>query len=573
MRPRTLVRYSVFLGLLAFLGAALVYPIFLTVRGGFADDIVTGEGFTLRHVANVFRDPLLREGLLNSFSIALVATLVSVVISLPLAVLAANHTYPLKGLWNATILVPLILPPFLGAIGFRAILGRYGALNSLLGTEYDYLGSAKFWGVIASEALHLYPIIYLNATAALANLDPALDEAAENVGAGRLRRFLLVTLPLIRPGLFAGGTVVFIWAFTELGSPLMFDFYAVTPVQIFNGLKEVQSSAQPYALTVVMLVFAVLLYVVGRVVFGGEGHAMYSKAARASSESPLGPIGGWLASAGFALVAFLALVPHIGVVLSSFAVDGSWYRSVLPRAFTMGHYEQALGHPLAFGSILMSLKLSSAAMVVDVLLGILIGYVIVRTKVRGRSLLDSLSMLPLAVPGLVMAFGYVALSLRWPFAGDHAPLAGMVDIIGADPNPIPLLVLVYAVRRLPPIVRSTVAGLSQTSGELEEAAVNLGASTLRAVRSVVIPLIMANVIAGALLVFSFSMLGVSDALILAQQEKSYPMTKAIYAFAERLGDGAGIASAMGVWAMALLTVTLAGSSIVMGRKLGAMFRV
>jgi hypothetical protein len=141
-----------------------------------------------------------------------------------------------------------------------------------------------------------------------------------------------------------------------------------------------------------------------------------------------------------------------------------------------------------------SIKYASAAMVLDIGLGVLIGYLIVRTAVRGRHVLDALCMLPLAVPGLVLAFGYVAVSQRWPM-GKGGPLGDM--ILGADPNPVPLLVIAYAVRRLPYIVRSTVAGLEQTSGELEEAAVNLGASRFTAVRRVIVPLIMANLIAGA----------------------------------------------------------------------------
>ena len=580
-RPRTLAQYALLALLLAFFAGGLLYPIWLTVRGGFAENVVTGEGFTVSHVAEVFADPVLREGLVRSLMIALCTTTLCVLIALPLAVLAANYLYPLKGLWNAVILAPMILPPFVGAIGFRAILGRFGGLNTLLGTEFDFLGGAKFWGVVITEALYLYPIIYLNATAALANLDPALDEAAENVGAGRWRRFFLITLPLIRPGLFAGGTIVFIWSFTELGTPLMYGMLNVTPVQIFYGLQEVQTSARPYALVVVLLAMAILLYISGKMIFGGRAYAMYSKASRASAETKLGPIGGMLACGAFAVVTCLALAPHAGVILSSFAVDGSWYRSILPTAYTTEHYEAALTHPLAFGSMVNSLKYASGAVAINLLLGVLIGYVIVRSKVRGRWLIDSLSMMPLAVPGLVMAFGYVAMSLRWPFGPDisifgmtiPSPFAGWVDIVGINPNPVPLLIIAYAVRRLPYIVRATVAGLEQTSGELEEAAVNLGATRTRAVRQIVIPLIMANLIAGALLAFSFSMLEVSDSLILAQQESHYPFTKAIFTFSQRLGDGLGIAGAMGVWGMLLLLVTLVGASILLGKRLGAIFRV
>ncbi len=572
MRARILAHYGLLIGILIALGLTLVYPIWLTVRGGFASDIVEGTGFTLDHVIGVFRDPILVEGLVNALLIATGTTLLSLIIALPLAVLAANYKYPLKGLWNAVILVPLILPPFVGAIGMRALLGRAGAFNAIFDTDIDFLGSAKFWGVVIVEALHLYPILYLNATAALANLDPALDEAAENLGIGPIKRFFRITLPLIRPGLFAGGTIVFIWSFTELGTPLMFDFYTVTPVQIFNGIKEVDTSASPYALTVVMLSVAVLCYVLGKLAFGGRAYQMTTRASRAGGEVTLPGFVGWAAAIGFGLVTALALLPHLGVILEALTVEGAWYNTVFPAELTTDHFESALTHPLAFGSIMNSLKFAGAAVVVDIVLGLIIGYLIVRTTVRGRFLLDALSMLPLAVPGLVMAFGYVALSLSGPF-GPGDPLSGLFSVVGADPNPIPLLIIAYAVRRLPYVVRSTVAGLEQTSGELEEAAVNLGASTVTAVRKIIVPLIMANLIAGGLLAFSFAMLEVSDSLILAQQERHFPITKAIYSFTTRLGDGSGIASAMGVWGMALLTVTLVGASIMLGKKLGAIFRV
>jgi len=134
-------------------------------------------------------------------------------------------------------------------------------------------------------------------------------------------------------------------------------------------------------------------------------------------------------------------------------------------------------------------------------------------------------------------------------------------------------VIAYTIRRLPYILRSASAGLEQTSGDLEEAALNLGASPMMAIRRVVVPLIMANLIAGGILVFSFAMLEVSDSLILAEKQPHYPITKAIWTLFNRLGDGPYIASAMGVWGMALLTVTLVGASVLMGKKLGSIFRV
>jgi iron(III) transport system permease protein len=569
---RTGRHYIILASLLLLLSACLLYPIFMTIRGGFYADPATHTGFSLRHLSQALTDPRVQRGLLNSFQIAVGTTFLATLFALPLAILAANYTFPGKKFFSAAVLVPMILPPFVGAIGIRALFGRDGSVNALLGTDIDVLGHARYWGVIITQALSLYPIIFLNTTAALANLDPALNEAAENLGARGIKRFTRITLPLIRPGIFAGATIVFIWSFTELGTPLMFGYNDVTSVQIYNGLKEVENSARPYVLTALMLGAAILLYVIGKKVIGGVGYAMYSKASRAATERSLSGLTGWAATAFFALITAAAVLPHLGVILTSITAPGQWYKSVLPLFYTGAHYREALGAADAFQSIKNSLGLASLAMVLDCAIGVLVAYMIVRTRVLGRGLLDALCMLPLAVPGLVMAFGYVAISLKWPFGAD-GPLTPYASIFAVNPSPVPFLVIAYATRRLPYIVRSTIAGLEQTSGELEEAAVNLGASRLTAMRRVILPLILANIIAGGLLVFSFSMLEVSDSLLLAQQGTSFPITKQIWAFMDRLGDGPYIASAMGVWGMALLTVTIFAASLLLGKKMGSIFRV
>jgi len=593
IRMRDIYRYGLFSILLGIMLAFLVWPIVLTVSGGFFvpdSDPENGGAFTLKYVIGVFQDPLLVKGLINAIIIAVGTTLLCLVIALPLAVLSVKFDFFGKSLLSSLVLVPLILPPFVGAIGLQRLLGRAGSVNELLKDigfldpsepGIDFMGGGFVGGrlgaVILMQALHLYPILFLNVTAALANLDPSLDEAAENLGAGRVRRFFKVTLPLIVPGIFAGGTIVFIWAFTELGTPLMFDFYDVTPVQIFWGIQEVQASPRPFALTAVMLILAVLMYMAGKLAFGGKSHEMKGKAIATSGTAKLTGWKSLLAAFGFGFVIFIAVLPHIGVILSSFTAEGSWYYSILPTEWTTTHYASALQHPLAMGSIRTSLMLATIAMVLAIILGLAIAYLNVRAKIKGGWLLDTLGMLPLAVPGLVMAFGFVAMSLRWPFNGElfgmAAPFAGWFDILGPEPNPFPLLIIAYAIRRMPYVLRAAAAGLEQTSGELEEAALNLGAPPLVAVRRIVVPLIMANLIAGGILAFSFAMLEVSDSLILAQKEEHYPITKAIYDMYQRLGDGPYISSAMGVWGMALLTVTLIGASQLLGKKMGAIFRV
>ena len=551
---------------LIFFACFFLLPVTETLRGAFFDQ---DGGFTFAYITEVFRNPIYLEGLRNSFILAVSVTTLAMLIALPLAWISDRFLFPGKTLFSALILVPMILPPFVGAIGIKQILGQQGALNALLwhlglqdpANPVDWLGGGQLWGVALMISLNLYPIIYLNAVAALANIDPAMEEAAENLGCTGFRKFVRITLPLIMPGLFAGGTIVFIWSFTELGVPLMFDFTRIASVQVFNGIKDIGGNPFPYALVAVMLASSVLLYAASKLTFGRSAHAMMAKATSQGGPRRIGTLAGLACTVLFALVFFIAVLPHLGVILV--ALSNNWYGTVLPESLTLHHFEQALSHNMALPSIQNSLKYAGLAVLLDLVLGVAIAYVVVRTNLVGRQFLDALAMLPLAVPGLVLAFGYLAMTQE----------GKLFDFLNPVRDPLILLVIAYAVRRLPYVVRSAAAGFQQTSVTLEEAAQNLGASPLRALRKVTLPLIAANLVAGGLLAFSFAMLEVSDSLLLAQRQQDFPITKAIYELYQLLGEGRFIASALGVWAMVFLGVTILGASIVLGKKLGAIFRV
>jgi iron(III) transport system permease protein len=550
---------------LAFFGAFFLWPIWQVLQGGFYD----ADGFTLTYFFEVFRNPIYLEGLRNAFGVAIFSTLFSLLIAVPLAFIADRYDFPLKKLFMGAALLPIMLPPFVGAIGVKQIFGQFGAFNAVLqsvglldqGQVIDWIGRGQFWGVVLVSAFSLYPILYLNAVASLASIDPAMEEAAENLGCRGIKRFFKITLPLMRPGLFAGCTIVFIWSFTELGVPLIFDYSRLTSVQIFYGIKDIGGNPFPYALVSVMLLFSILFYALGKGLFGRNTFSMMAKASHAPDPKTLGWRGKLFCTGFFTLITFIALLPHLGVILIAFA--GDWYNSILPETWTLRNFELALGHNLTVKSIQNSLFYAGVATALNVLIGIAIAYVVVRTRLPGRNALDALAMMPLAVPGLVMAFGYLAMSQEGKFFG----------FLNAVENPITLLIIAYAVRKLPFVVRSAVAGLQTTSVTYEEAAQNLGAPPVKTAFRITIPLILANLLAGALLAFSQSMLEVSDSLILAQKAQFYPITKAIYELMQFIGDGRFIASALGVWAMAFLAVTILAASNLLGKKLGAIFRV
>jgi iron(III) transport system permease protein len=428
----------------------------------------------------------------------------------------------------------------------------------------DWLQGGGFWGIVVLQVLNLYPILFLNVSAAMASVDPALREAAQNLGAGGWRLFRTVTLPLILPGYFAGAIIVFIWAFTDLGTPLIFGFSRVVPVQIFDAVNEVNTNPMGYTLVVFVLVLTVVLFVVSKRLLARKGYEMMARGHTLGAETPATTGQAalvWLAAG--ALIA-VALLPHVMVVVQSFS--DRWFFSVFPSAWTAGTYLEIVRDQVTGLSVRNSLVFSGLSALLDLGLGVSIAWLLTRRRIPLAGLLDALAMLPLALPGLVLAFGYVA-------AFDGFKARWLNEYFNPRNNATALLIISYSVRRLPYLVRSAYAGFQQTSVTLEEASANLGASPLRTLRTITLPLIMAHLIAGSILTFSFAMLEVSDGLILAMKERFFPITKMIYQLMGRLDPNApSVACALGVVGMILLAASLLIAGQLLGKKFGQLFR-
>ena len=563
MPRQTTVNSALFaLLLLGFFGVFLFYPVSLLLKGAFiADGKLTFQYFTI-----LFSSPLQREALWNSFLIAGLTTLLTTVLSLPLAHVVTAFNFRGKSLLQALLLVPMIMPPFVGAIGLRQLLARFGTVNVALSElgiiradqPIDWLGQGGFWGIVILQVMNLYPIMFLNLSAAMANVDPNLREAAQNLGAGTSRLFRTVTLPLILPGYFAGAIIVFIWSFTDLGTPLIFGYSRVVPVQIFDAVTEINTNPIGYTLVVFVLLLTVTLFVVSKQLLARKRYEMLARG-HTAAERPASGRRTALIWAGLGSVIFISLLPHLAVIVHSFAER--WFMTALPTNWTTETYTEILRDPLARASIRNSLVYSSLSALLDLVLGVIIAWLLTRKRLPLSGLLDALAMLPLALPGIVLAFGYVA-------AFDFK-----ISWLNPRENPTLLLIISYSVRRLPYIVRSAYAGFQQTSVTLEEASANLGASPFRTLRKITLPLVMANLIAGTILTFSFAMIEVSDGLILAMKEQFYPITKMIYQLMGRIDPAsASVACALGVIGMAVLTISLLAAGRLLGRKMGQLFR-
>lgn len=544
--------------------------------------------YTLVFFRQMVASPILRACIINSLNIGAAVTLLTTLLSVPLAFFMVRYRFRGRGLIEALLLVPMVLPPFVGAIGMRQFFARFGSVNLLLMKlglihgPIDWFSGGGFLGVVILESLHLYPILYLNVAAALANVDPSLEEAAENLGARGWTLFRTITFPLLLPGYFAGAVIVFIWAFTDLGTPLVFEYRSVVPVQIFNMVADIHANPLGYALVVLVILITGVFFYISKRYLGGRRVEMMARGHVGSREVE---VKGWRAGLinlfCFTLI-FIASLPHLSVLLTS--ITQKWFMTVLPSEVTWEHYANVMhldwsdpavrlgrlpvvprvkGHDLTVPSIANSLRYSFFSTLIDLVLGVLIAYLLTRKRIPFATLIDATAMLPLALPGLVLAFGYVGCYSAGIFEG--SPL---------DPfhKPGLLLVLAYAVRRLPYSVRAAYAGFQQTHVVLEEASQNLGATPLQTIRRITLPLIAANLVAGAILSFSFAMLEVSDSLILALKEEYYPITKAIYALLGRVADGPYIASAMGLLGMVLLIISLVAAGRFLGQRMGELFR-
>ena len=549
--------------LAGFFGAFLLYPVGFVLREAFLAD----GRFTLRYFSQILSSPILVRSILNSLVLAALTTVLTTLLSLPLAHGMTRYSFRGRSLLSGLLLVPMIMPPFVGAIGLRQLFARFGSINLLLmklgiiepSHPIDWLGSGGFAGMVMLQVFSLYPVMLLNLSAAMANVDPAMREAAQNLGAGPWRLFRTVTLPLILPGWFAGAIIVFIWAFTDLGTPLIFGFSQVVPIQIYDSITELNTNPLGYALVVLVVLLTLVLFALSKRAMAGRSHAMMARGHTSGATLKATTRQSFLLWLGAGLVVLIGVLPHLAVVLQS--VGSGWFFTILPAGFTTANYAELLARDAIAGSIRNSLLYSSLSAGLDLVLGVAIAWLLTRRRLPFAGVLDALAMLPLALPGLVIAFGYVAafdFKIAW---------------LNPRENPTILLVISYAVRRLPYIVRAAIAGFQQTSVIFEEASSSLGASPFCTLRRITLPLVFANLVAGTLLTFSLAMLEVSDGLILAMKENFYPITKMIWLLMGRIEpDAAAVACALGVVGMLLLAVSLVAAGRLLGRSLGQLFR-
>ena len=535
---------------LAFLMLFFVLPVGKVFITAFLD----GDGtFTLGHFDAFFSQGLMREAFFNSLYVAVMSSVFAALIAVPLAYFTVRFEFRGALLIQTLGVLPLIMPPFVGAVALQLIFGRSGSINLLLQQHLGFTLPIMegLNGVIFVEAIHYFPFILMNLTVALRNIDGAMEEAAMNLGCRGWRLFWRVVFPLAAPGFVAGASLVFVKVFDDLGTPLVMGQTNLLAPQAYLRITQVGlEDPMGYVISVIMIAFSIGAMALSARALKGRDYSTIQKGGGSLQRRRLSPLGSVLAYAWIGFILLLTLSPHIGVLLLSFAKV--WSFAPLPDAYTLEHYRTVFAD--SSGMIRNTLLYCGLAATLDVVLGVAIAYLILRTQLPARQWLDWIATASLAVPGIVLAIGYLRL-----FKGVMVP--GTETLVTST---WVIIMLAYAVRRLPYALRSCMAALQQVHVSLEEAAESLGATKLRTIQRVVVPLMAGGILAGFVTSFITAAVELSATILLVSADSKAPMSYGIYLYMQSVA-GRGPGAALGVLAIAVVALGTWVSHVVVER--------
>lgn len=476
--------YVLALPVLAVLLVYIVFPMFATLFTSLGDG---GSAY------GDFSDGSSQAALVLSVGISLVSVLTAGVVGGGLAVLLTRFDFPGRGLLKVFALLPMALPPLIGALSFYYLYGPSGIvprlLQSLTGVSPNAVAFDGVAGVLLVHTLTMYPYFYLAVSAGLAGSDASLEEASMNLGANRATMWRTVLLPMLTPALVSGALLTFMVSMASFTAPQFYNVNTLTMRIVASktsGDYEL-AAAQSTVLSVVSIVFLLLMR-------WYQNRRLASSASKGTPQAlkvVQGVLPRALAAVGSLVVVLILVAPVAAIVLLAFTVDGTWTTQILPPRYTVTNFVEIFTDPRSMRPLLVSSQMSGLAMMGSLVIGVLTAWVVARWKGKGAGVLDVMVMLPWALPGTVVGINIVT-----AFASPTPFNLGQVFV-----GTLWILPLAYFIRFVPLVFRNAAASLAQIDPSVEEAAQNLGAGPWRTLRTITLPLMARGVIAGALLAF------------------------------------------------------------------------
>jgi iron(III) transport system permease protein len=479
---------------LAVVAVLMAWPLYNIFIASVIDN--RSGALTLGNFAKILGHPAYQGALFNSLIVGAGGMLGATLLGIPLAVLTTRFVIMGRDLIATLAVLALVSPPFIGAYAWIMMLGANGWMRAgLAGVGLELPPIYGMFGILLVFSLKFYPFVFLLTASGLGTISPSVEEAAESLGAGPWRRFFKVTLPLVFPAVSSGALLAFVLSIADFGTPSIVGgkvrLLATTAFDLFTaemgGNPGLASATSVVLITVSMMVVVLQRWVVRRRDIAGS-------LIRRPSPQKLRPLASAAAHFVCYAIVLAGSLPSLVVIYTSFRKTQG---PVFHPGFSLDSYSRILGevpHVIA-----NSFTYSTAAVVLIVILGTLIGYILARRETLAAGALDSMLLVPYIVPGVVMGLAFVV-----TFNVPPLQITATATII----------VLMLFIRRLPYAVRSSAAILKQIKGGIEEAAISLGAPPSRAFLKVTLPLMLPGVFAGALMSFITAINELSSSLIL-----------------------------------------------------------
>ncbi len=482
------------IGIALVLGILLILPIASVFLVSFFD-AETGA-FTLNNYKEIFTRNYYINGLKNTLFVGLMGTLGACLVGVPLAFFTARFRIRGRALISTMAILVLVAPPFIGAYAWIIMLGSNGFITNFfasIGINTPTIYGAH--GVILVFTLKFFPFVYLMTQTALNSVNKSFEDAAENLGCTALERFFKITLPLVFPAVSTGAIICFVLSIADFGTPAILGrgFRTLSTIAYSAYTSELGGTpTMAVTVSLVMMAISILALLIQRRILSRRRYA--SALTNRPKPQQLSGMPNVLTHLYCYLVVFVAMSPTFVVIYTSFLETNG---PVFTGEYGFNSYRRVWSD--APEAILNSFKFSLIAVALIAVASGLISYIIVRRDNMASGAIDVLMMVPYLVPGVVMAIGFVT-----TFRTEWFDLSGTALII----------VMIFFIRRLPYGVRSTTTNMRQIKPSMEEAAVNLGASPLKAFVTITVPLIMPGLIVGSLMSFITAINELSSTLIL-----------------------------------------------------------
>ncbi len=488
-----------------FVGITILRPIWAMVNESYSEE---GQELFNRYLES----PVYRTIFENTVRMGLLVAAVGTALGFLMAYVQVKVDVPFKRFMHIVTLVPVISPPFAVATATILLFGRSGMISKdIFGVRYDIYGLD---GLTLVLALSFFPVAYLNLRGMIQALDPALDEAATNLGAGKWRIFFTVTLPMLLPGLASSFLLLFVESVADLGNPLVLGGnYEVLATRIYVSVIGLYNTTAAAVLSLILLVPSLIVFMVQHYWISRLSVISVTGKPSGNPQQITHPMMRWTLFAVAMAVSLLICLIYLTIVV------GSLTRVIgVNNALTLDHFDFVIN---GYGSEAMTdtTTLSAIATPVAGVLGILVAFLVVRKKFLGRGLLDFATMLGIAVPGTVLGIGYLLVF--------NTPTEMTIPIINKTVEVLPkitggrgvfggalAIVLVYVVRGVPAALRSGAAALTQIDPAIEEASTSLGANNFITFIRVTLPLVRPAFLAGLIYAFARSMTSISAIVFL-----------------------------------------------------------